>query len=161
MNIRERYIYFLKRIEEGYYTIIDGRIFNKNGKEMKNKETYGYRILDTRQNGRSYTVKQHRLLYAYYNGLDSLIDGLTINHINGNKEDNRKENLEQITFSANAKHAREIGLQPRIKRKISFEQAEEIRKLNKEGKSQRFLAKQYGVEKNTISNILHYKTHKY
>lgn len=161
MKIRDRYAYVLKRIENGFYRVEDGRLFNKSGKELKRLCPYGYRILDIKSEGRAWPVKQHRLMYAYYHGLDSLLDGMTINHINGNKEDNRIENLEQVSFSDNARHSHSTGLQPPPKRKITQEQAEEIRELNKRGIGQRPIAKLYGVTKNTIANIVHYKTHKY
>jgi len=50
----------------------------------------------------------HRVIYRKFKG--ELISGLTINHKNGIKYDNRVDNLEQVTLSDNCKHAYDIGL---------------------------------------------------
>ncbi len=48
----------------------------------------------------------------------------------------------------------------RKKRKLTFEDAEQIRKYSNEGMFQRSIAKLYGVSQRTIAMIVHYKTYK-
>lgn len=50
----------------------------------------------------------HRLIYAHVKGV--IPEGLTINHIDGNKHNNEITNLELMTFSENAKHSWENSL---------------------------------------------------
>lgn len=50
----------------------------------------------------------HRHVFELVNG--KIPTGLTINHVDGNKLNNKIENLELMTFSQNAKHSWENGL---------------------------------------------------
>ncbi len=51
---------------------------------------------------RTYTLA-HRLVWRHFNG--PIPPGLTINHKNGKKKDNRPENLELATYSEQIRHA--------------------------------------------------------
>ncbi|MDV3943630.1 hypothetical protein CMT69_01605 [Elizabethkingia anophelis] len=59
----------------------------------------GYSVV----NIKSKTNYVHRLVYEAFNG--EIEDGMTINHINGNKQDNSISNLEKVTYSENHLHA--------------------------------------------------------
>jgi hypothetical protein len=68
----------------------------------------GYYTVRLSKIGKDTTVYIHRLLgFAYIPNVD---DKPFINHINGDKLDNRIENLEWCTHSENMKHAYKTGL---------------------------------------------------
>jgi hypothetical protein len=52
----------------------------------------------------------HKFVWEAYKGLVDSSDGLTINHIDGNKANNSLSNLRRVSMSENAQHARDTGL---------------------------------------------------
>lgn len=110
---------------EGYYQVSDtgqiksvGRIVYRKGhggfKTVKEKvlPTYfdnnGYQIAFLSKNGMRKTVKVHRLVaFAFI----PVVDNKTyVNHKDGDKSNNKVDNLEWCTCSENIQHADKIGL---------------------------------------------------
>jgi len=68
----------------------------------------GYLTVATLTNGKRPKVFVHRLIAMCF--VAGYKPGLTVNHINGIKTDNRPENLEWVTLAQNTKHEWETGL---------------------------------------------------
>lgn len=68
----------------------------------------GYYVVNIRNNKVSKTKAVHRLVAASF--CQGSADKLEVNHIDGNKKNNRADNLEWTTRSDNVKHAFSIGL---------------------------------------------------
>jgi hypothetical protein len=94
----------------------------------------------------------HRLVADAFIGLKR---GLVVNHLSGVKTDNRLANLELVTRKENERHKWDVlRTGGRGRAKLSFEKADEIRRLKAEGASYRELAKQFGVSPGTITFII-------
>ena len=118
-----------KKIEgyEGFYEVSsDGQVRSMDrvdsadrklkGRTLKMRQApNGYLFVHLCINGIKAGKSVHRLVAEAFHG-DS---DKWVNHINGDKLDNRAENLEWMTPSENAQHAWDTGLQPRIRKKAA------------------------------------------
>jgi len=88
-----------------------GNVFShKNGKEIKMKPQYvvaGYQYVTLCKNGKRKNHFIHRLVAQTF--ISNPQNKEQVNHIDGDKANNRRDNLEWVTPSENIKHAREIG----------------------------------------------------
>ncbi len=126
----------------------DGRVRAK----LKVRPTVnGYRTVQLCSPGRSKCLSVHSLVAEAFIGPRP--DGAVVNHKNGNKADNRAENLEYVSRSENAKHAIETGL---MKPKAQFTETDImfIRALMKSrAYSDRELAERYRVSVQSMRAI--------
>ncbi|MBD9511550.1 HNH endonuclease [Ensifer sp. ENS10] len=88
-----------------------------------------------------------------------------VNHIDGNKENNAKSNLEWSSGSDNEKHAHRTGLKTgrgssNSNAKLSADQVVKIRAAANDNTPEQ-LAEEYGVSRSTIINVLNRKTWKH
>ena len=105
-------------IGEGRYSADrDGHIYDSQRKmfvaECPIKT--GYLIVHLRDKGKSRVFTVHRIIGRVF--CAGFKEGLDINHINGNKKDNRSDNLEWVTRSENILHAYRTGLRESSKGK--------------------------------------------
>ena len=144
---------------EGLYEVSDmGRVKSlKFGKEKILKpenHTFGYYRVILCKDGINKKYRVHRLVCL--NFLDNPENKPQVNHKNGDKKDNRLENLEWCNNSENQKHAYDNGLQISLKgskhgrSKLTDQQVLEIRSSNL---TQKELGKIYGVAHQQISKI--------
>jgi hypothetical protein len=68
----------------------------------------GYLYIRLYKNGKQYTFRAHRLVYAVFIG--PIPEGFEINHTNGDKTNNTVSNLDLTNHSENMKHAVRTGL---------------------------------------------------
>lgn len=89
-----------------YLVDSDGYIISKRDKRpMKPSiNSHGYYITTVMIDGKRKSIPIHSAVAKTFLG-DRTSEGLVINHIDGNKLNNRLENLEWVTSSENARHA--------------------------------------------------------
>lgn len=98
----------MKKIKEfpNYYVTDKGEIYNSVTNIYKAIQTNyknGYQSVILYDNNRYKRLYIHRLVALAY--LDNPLNKEEVNHINGNKSDNRIENLEWVTKSENNLHS--------------------------------------------------------
>lgn len=100
-----------KKIEKypDYEVSDQGRVksfkISKEGRILQGKNCKGYIGVDFRVDGKTVQDLVHRVVLSTFAPVEGW-ENLTVNHKNGNKTDNRLENLEWCTLSENTAHAR-------------------------------------------------------
>ena len=96
---------------ENIYSVSDtGMVRNdRTGNLIGQWICHGYLYVKLCNNYRSETKRVHRLVAEAF--CKKEVGKTDVNHINGDKQDNRAENLEWVTKSENMQHAFENGLQ--------------------------------------------------
>lgn len=109
----------------------------------------GYHFVCLRKNGVNTNHLSHRLVAnAFVNNSRGVSD---VNHIDGDKLNNRADNLEWVTRSENLKHALKIGLidnQCKIRRKVIIQNS----KVTIEFESMKSCAEFFGFKKGWLQN---------
>ena len=136
------------------------------GRELKlTLKPDGYLDVMLCKDGKMLKCKVHRLVATTF--LENTDDKRTVNHIDGNKINNRVDNLEWATDSEQQKHACVNGLKVPTKgeqhgrAKLTKSKVREIRErraINPKVWTLTMLAEEYGVSPQHISNIIHRKT---
>jgi len=152
---------------EGLYQINKmGQVKNiRFGREMPLKpglmrDYYGYRLS---KNGKSRTERPNRLVLMAFARLPN--ENEQANHKNGDKLDNRLDNLEWVTPSENVIHSfeilgREKPVPPRYfgqnhpRSKITNKQAKEIYLAYKKGEGIASLARKYNIGETTVRHLV-------
>lgn len=157
----------------GHIRSVDRYAVNKRGylchyKSVKRVPTIdkrGYNTLWIRSIGPKRNYQVHTLVAMTFLGY-TRASGLTINHINGNKSDNRVSNLEVVTIQSNIKHAINTGLwdcrgEKHIHAKFTSTDIAVIREKYANSKiSYQELADCYNVGKSTIARIINHQSYK-
>lgn len=145
-----------------YVVFPNGKIFNLYGIEITGHvDRCGYREVII--NGHMERV--HRIVALAF--IPKVKDKECVNHINGNKLDNRVENLEWCTHSENTKHAYENGLESKMcgeehhSHKLTEDDVRYIRS-NYIKRDSVFgataLSKKFNVDRTTICDVIKRKT---
>ena len=153
-----------KRFED-YIIYKDGRILSLLTGKMISKRinTKGYYAVNLCINGQCKTYALHRLVAISF--LDNPRNLPQVNHKDGNKLNNKLENLEWVTAKENVVHAIKTGLvnTARGKRtkngRFEKEDIDKIRDLHCKGLSFQKIANRYNVSKSAIQFIVERKTY--
>lgn len=142
---------FLPDIKD-YYTITSlGEVYSDNSGKMKtrNSANRDYQIINFMKiDGTKKIYRVHRLVMMAFCPVENM-DELEVNHIDGNKRNNRLDNLEWCTASENQKHAFKLGLQkPRRGERSNFS------KLTKEDINLIFNMKNQGYKVSEIEKFV-------
>jgi hypothetical protein len=71
------------------------------------QDRFGYVRFNALKDKKAKTLRIHRLVMEIFNPIDNIMQ---VNHIDGNKLNNKLDNLEWCTDSENKKHAYKTGL---------------------------------------------------
>jgi len=147
----------------------NGQLFSKRtGRILKQvKHTNGYMHIATKIGGRkgvNKCFKVHRLVAEAF--LVNLKGKPQVNHLDGDKTNNNKMNLEWVTPSENQLHAYRTGLNKptdmRKHRKLNPADVKEIRSRcvkNCRVNGVRALAREFGVGRDCITRVVERKTY--
>ena len=145
---------------------VDREVIARNGtvKRFKGmirktkKNNRDYIMASLSQNNKDKTLLIHRMVaLAFLPNVDNMPE---VNHIDGNKNNNRVDNLEWMTSKENQAHARNNGLSNQhgensVNSKLTNKQAGEIRKLwNNGGISRNELSELFNVSVAVVGRIL-------
>lgn len=151
---------------EGLYRVSNlGAIYSVRYKRFRKSsmDRYGYAVVGLNKDGGQRQFLIHRLVASAF--IPNPCNFPEVNHIDGNKQNNRVDNLEWCDHYANMIHAYNKGLvnlkgHKPTNAKLSKEIAQRIRsehKIGVRGCGYKSLAKRYGVYESTIRRIINNK----
>lgn len=143
------------------YEVSDhGRIKGPKGVRKVSKQSTGYHYIGLRLPGRGLTnFLIHRLVATYF--CEGYKEGLIVAHRDGNKDNNRWDNLRWTTQTDNMLDKKFHGTAHNVPRgvehhrcKVTPEHVKNIRERHAAGTSMTSLAKEFGLGLTTVKNIV-------
>lgn len=150
---------------EGWYDVSDfgrvkrvkasmGAVVGRILKQQNNR--HGYPMAHLSKNNKDRLLATHRLVILAFVGVCP--SGKQVNHIDGDKTNNRIDNLEYVTPSENIRHAYRMGMasnrgERSSGNKLTEDDVHEIRRLLLKGWTRRAIAKVFNVSHQTITDI--------
>lgn len=124
-------------------------------KQNKDRK-YGYKYVTLMKDKKAVTKKIHRLVAEAF--IPKPDGKKIINHKDGNKSNNRCDNLEWVTHSENTNHSYANGLQPvgenHAQAKFSDAEISKVFELRKQGLTQVEIGKSLGMSQSHVSAVL-------
>lgn len=120
----------------------------------------GYHRVTLRDNGRKQQFYVHRLVAEHF--LQNPLNKPCVNHKDGNKGNNKIQNLEWCTYAENMTHAirNQLSHTPHFcgeqhpMHKVSAEDVSIIRRMSADGTDHVAIAKLFGITKEQVHNIV-------
>jgi len=164
---------------EGYYAASDtGEIISlerrvklRNGqvrlyqrRVLRQTAVRGYLKVALRRPGIKKDMTVHRAVLLAW--VPQHGDRAQVNHIDGNKHNNRLDNLEWCTQAENNEHARQNGLvdlrgENAHSAKLTDDAVRKIRSDSERGVKDSYMAAEYGVSRRTINAVVNRRTWKH
>jgi len=162
--------------ERGYRVTDDGRLFGTRGQELEIKirstQKYPNRQVSIDGKGKNFTI--HRLAAYCFYGDDLFEEGITVRHLNGDVLDCRKSNIALGTIrenhmdkcpevrsrSASIAAKSRVNLKRPSQRKLSDEQALDVKQMLSEEVDVVTISKKHNVSSMTIYQIKYGETYK-
>lgn len=145
---------------EGYYEVSSTGRVRRCSLLKPLRSTWGYlTVSPTAPDRGQVRVCIHRMVLEAFVG-PAPTPQHVVNHINGNKHDNRVENLEWVTQSENISHAYRTGLKKRYygmankSRKLTDEKVSQILQMVANRVEQEEICATFGVSQSTVSAIV-------
>ena len=140
-----------------YYVTDDGRVWSDRTQKFLSfqYDKNGYVKIQMRSTDNcSHRYSVHRLVMENFCPVENM-DKLQVNHKDGNKTNNRLENLEWVTCEENIHHAIQNNLRAPINgsAKLTEEQVKEIYIRAKNGETNVKLSKEYHINPDQIGRI--------
>lgn len=143
---------------DGNYDVSSSGRVSRAGRVLRpSVSQFGYETVQLSREGTARRRFVHRLIAEGFIGPRP--DGLQVNHINGDKRDNRPENLEYVTPSENIRHSFRLGLslarhgEVRGMAKLTDAEALAMRLRAADGSTYTALAARYRVSVGNVSMI--------
>lgn len=150
------------------YRVIDGQVWHPDASAPRKLQANrgGYLVFSagSRKEGTRGTAYVHRLA-AWQKFGDEIFSWADVRHLDGDKTNNRPENLVLGTRSENmmdrdatdrVAHARKAA---RVQRKMTDKQVAQLRKDRVAGATYAVLMQKYGISKTAVSYIVNHKTY--
>ena len=141
----------------GFYATDDGSIIGKRGKVLTGHvDRSGYREVLFSENGCTKNYLAHRLILSTFSPIKNM-ERYDVNHKNGDKLDNRLNNLEWTSRSENVKHSYKNGLQKTVTNPhgtfnvLSESDIRRILKLHSDGLLDREISEIIGCSRELVS----------
>ena len=159
MSVREVFMERKKIADFEYEVDKEGKIYRIGNDKEKYQATNrdGYKVAALYKDNKSTAKTVHRLVALAF--LPNPENKPCVNHIDGDKTNNKLENLEWVTYSENTIHSFRNGLQIPAKgedcpvAKFTNDQIHEICKLMQDGLRNIEIIEKLGVPKTLLKNI--------
>lgn len=145
---------------ENYQVSNLGRIYSKKRRtclKIKRLVGRGYYQVRLSKNGKYYYKNLHRLIAETF--IPNPNNYRTVNHINGNKLDNRLSNLEWADDCKQQHEACLLGLRPTTRHILTEEEIIEVYKMYSKGTSVKELAELYDTRIQQICKLVKGQRH--
>lgn len=140
-----------------YYVRDNGTIYSSKSNKILSPQLdkNGYeKVQMMSSDGKRHRYSIHRLVLENFNPIKDM-DKLQVNHIDGNKRNNKLENLEWVTCQENIDHAINNNLRAKINgaSKLTIEQVKEIFIRSHNGESNIELGKEFNIHPDQVGRI--------
>lgn len=145
------------RVRRSKCTLINknGISSNYNEKILKQEDVKGYLRVTLSSGNVQKRIFVHRLVASHF--LDNEHSKPCVNHLDGNKKNNKLSNLEWCTYSENETHSYNTLSKINVNRKLSVDDVKDIRDNCIKKVNTDFFMNKYNVCRKTVLNVLNNK----